>query len=73
VDHFGVGIDLRTERPKAEAIRGATARLLGDPTYKQNAGRLRDEFSSYRPNELIDASLAGMFQQGTRSQAASPG
>jgi UDP:flavonoid glycosyltransferase YjiC (YdhE family) len=73
VDYFGVGIDLRTERPKAEAIRRATERLLGDPVFKQNAGRLRDEFSRYRPNELIDAYLEGMFQQGKGSTAVSPG
>jgi UDP:flavonoid glycosyltransferase YjiC (YdhE family) len=58
VAYFGVGIDLRTERPKPRAIRRATERLLREPQWKQSAARLRDEFSRYHPYELIDAYLA---------------
>jgi UDP:flavonoid glycosyltransferase YjiC (YdhE family) len=58
VDYFQVGIDLRTESPKPEAIRRAAERVLHEPHWKQNAARLRDEFSRYRPYELIDAYLA---------------
>jgi UDP:flavonoid glycosyltransferase YjiC (YdhE family) len=58
VDYFGVGIDLRTESPKPAAIRRAAKRLLREPRWKQNAARLRDELSRYRPYELIDAYLA---------------
>ena len=58
VDYFQVGIDLRTETPSPAAIRQAAERLLSEPHWKQNVDRLRDEFSAYEPNELIDASLA---------------
>jgi len=58
VDYFGVGIDLRTERPKPNAIRRAAERLLGEPRWKQNAMRLSDELRQYRPHELIDDYLA---------------
>ena len=58
VDYFNVGIDLRTESPKPGDIRRAAERLLSEPQWKQNVARLRDEFSAYRPNELIDAYLA---------------
>ena len=58
VDYFRVGIDLRTENPKPNDIRRAAERLLSEPHWKQNVARLRDEFSAYEPNELIDASLA---------------
>jgi UDP:flavonoid glycosyltransferase YjiC (YdhE family) len=57
VDYFGVGIDLRTERPKPEAIRRAAERILSEPHWKQNVARLRDELSGYHPYELIDAYL----------------
>ena len=58
VDYFGVGIDLRTESPKPNDIRRAAERILSEPRWKQNAARLRDEFSNYRPNELIDVYLS---------------
>jgi UDP:flavonoid glycosyltransferase YjiC (YdhE family) len=58
VDYFKAGIDLRTESPKPSDIRRAAERLLSEPGWKQNVARLRDEFSAYRPNELIDAYLA---------------
>jgi UDP:flavonoid glycosyltransferase YjiC (YdhE family) len=58
VDYFEVGVDLRTESPKPAAIRRAAERLLREPRWKQNAARLRGEFSRYRPYELIDAYLA---------------
>jgi UDP:flavonoid glycosyltransferase YjiC (YdhE family) len=57
VDYFQVGIDLRTENPKPGDIRRAAERLLSEPRWKQNVARLRDEFSAYHPNELIDAYL----------------
>jgi UDP:flavonoid glycosyltransferase YjiC (YdhE family) len=58
VDYFKVGIDLRTEEPKAADIRRAAERLLSEPRWKQNVARLRDEFSAYEPYELINAALA---------------
>ncbi len=58
VDYFGVGIDLRTESPKPGDIRRAAERILSEPRWKQNVARLREEFSNYRPNELIDAYLS---------------
>jgi UDP:flavonoid glycosyltransferase YjiC (YdhE family) len=60
VDYFKVGIDLRTERPKAAAIRRAAGRILSEPHWRQNAARLRDELNAYDPNELIDAYLSEM-------------
>jgi UDP:flavonoid glycosyltransferase YjiC (YdhE family) len=65
VDYFGVGIDLRTESPKPEAIRRAAERVLREPCWKQNAARLRDELSCYHPYELIDAYVANGVAHST--------
>lgn len=54
VDHFKAGIDLRTETPRPADIRRAVERVLSEPQWKQNAARLRDEFSAYSPCELIE-------------------
>ncbi len=58
VDYFCLGIDLRTESPKPADIRHAADRILSEPGWKQNVARLRDEFNSYHPYELIDAYLS---------------
>lgn len=47
VEHAGVGINLRTKKPTAEAIRAAVLQLLSDPAYKQNASRLQKDFANY--------------------------
>ena len=69
VDYFGVGIDLRTERPKPDAIRRAAERLLSEARWKQNAMRLSDELQQYRPYELIDDYLANEFAAAGRASA----
>jgi hypothetical protein len=37
---------------------------LNEPRWKQNVARLRDEFSGYHPNELIDAYLSNGKARG---------
>ncbi|KAK8069503.1 UDP-glucoronosyl and UDP-glucosyl transferase domain-containing protein [Apiospora phragmitis] len=43
VRHVGAGVDLGTERPGVESMRAAVKAVLKDPTYRENAGRMRDE------------------------------
>ncbi len=58
VEHFGVGVNLRTERPTATRIARAVNRVLGEPSFKRRALALRDEIARYRPLEIIDEYLA---------------
>ena len=58
IDYFGVGIDLRTERPAATRIAKGVARILADPGYAERAARLRDELRSYEPIDLVASALA---------------
>ncbi|MEA2171626.1 MAG: hypothetical protein QOF76_4926 [Solirubrobacteraceae bacterium] len=53
IDHFGVGIDLHTERPTAKRIARGARRILGDRRYADNVARLRREFEAYRPLDTI--------------------
>lgn len=48
----GVGIDLKTETPKASQIRRAVATVLSDNKYRQHAQRLSEEFRQYPANEM---------------------
>jgi UDP:flavonoid glycosyltransferase YjiC (YdhE family) len=73
VDYFKAGIDLRTESPKPANIARSVQRLLSEPQWKQNVARLRDEFSRYRPFELIDGYLSSdMARQHTHETESAP-
>jgi UDP:flavonoid glycosyltransferase YjiC (YdhE family) len=54
IDYSGFGVDLKTERPKRERIAKGVTRVLGDTHFAQNVERIRAEFRTYHPLDLID-------------------
>ncbi len=70
VEHFGVGVNLRTEKPTAAKIARAVGRVLAEPSFKRRARTLRDEISRYRPLEIIDEYLATEVDSSARSGSA---
>jgi UDP:flavonoid glycosyltransferase YjiC (YdhE family) len=51
----GAGLDLRTKRPSPRQIADATRTVLGDPRYRRNAERIRDDFGRHdAPREAAD-------------------
>jgi UDP:flavonoid glycosyltransferase YjiC (YdhE family) len=58
IDYFGFGIDLKTERPTPAKIAKGVTRVLGDQRFAQNVERIRAEFETYRPLDLIDGFVA---------------
>jgi len=46
VAHTGVGIDLRTHRPKAGQVRAAVRQVLAEPRYANAARRIQDEINA---------------------------
>jgi UDP:flavonoid glycosyltransferase YjiC (YdhE family) len=53
----GAGIDLRTSKPNPEQIRAAVRKVLGDPRYRNNAERIRDDFARHSPGTEAAALL----------------
>lgn len=51
------GIDLKTDRPSPQQLRDAIRRVLGDPAYRHNAARIRDDFARHRPSGEATALL----------------
>jgi MGT family glycosyltransferase len=47
VNWSGVGIGMRTQRPKPERLRAAVRRVLTEPPYRRRAAELRDEMARY--------------------------
>jgi UDP:flavonoid glycosyltransferase YjiC (YdhE family) len=54
IDYCRFGVDLKTERPTPERIAKGTALVLGDKRFAQNVERIRAEFRTYHPLDLID-------------------
>jgi UDP:flavonoid glycosyltransferase YjiC (YdhE family) len=54
IDYCKFGVDLKTERPTPEKIARGVTRVLGDKRFAQNVERIRAEFRTYRPLDLID-------------------
>ena len=57
VGYNGLGVDLRTERPKPAKIRAAVNRVLHDGRYAANVAALRAELETYDPMGIIEAAL----------------
>ncbi len=52
IGYFKLGINLRTETPKALQIKKAVEEVTGNSLYKENVIKLANEFRGYDPNEL---------------------
>ena len=52
-----LGIDLRSEHPKAARIAAAVRRLLADKRVKTNVDRLQMELHSYHPMQTVEDAL----------------
>ncbi|WP_316768946.1 glycosyltransferase [Streptomyces sasae] len=53
VEWSGTGVNLRTARPEASAVRAAVDGVLGDPRYRKRASEIQGQFDQYRPFEVI--------------------
>ena len=69
IDYSGFGVNLKTERPTPEKIARGVKRVLDDKRFAQNVERIRAEFETYSPLELIDGFLA----EGDLVEAATVG
>lgn len=54
VGYFNLGHNLRTETPSVQQVRRAVDMVAGNSIYKQAVEKLREEFSEYKPLELLD-------------------
>jgi UDP:flavonoid glycosyltransferase YjiC (YdhE family) len=54
IGYFNIGIDLKTETPKPQALKSAIDKVVRDKSYKQNVETLRNEFASYDTPRLCE-------------------
>jgi UDP:flavonoid glycosyltransferase YjiC (YdhE family) len=58
VDYFGFGVDLKSEGPTPAKIAKSVTRILTDERFARNVARVRAEFETYRPLDLIDGLMS---------------
>lgn len=57
----GAGLNLRSERPEPDRIRGAVRRLLDEPSFRQRAGELRRAYAGYDGPTLASDHLESLL------------
>jgi UDP:flavonoid glycosyltransferase YjiC (YdhE family) len=63
IGYFELGINLRTEWPKAAQIKAAVEKVVADKKYKQNVVRLSKEFTLYNPGEILSKHVVEALQR----------
>ena len=53
----GLGVDLKTERPKPRQIETGVQRVLGDDAIKRNVARVAAALKACRPLETMEAAI----------------
>ncbi len=66
IGYNGLGVDLRTERPKPGKIRAAVERVLSGGRIAANVKSLRAEFDSYDPLALITDAVESLERTASR-------
>ncbi|MVM31145.1 glycosyltransferase [Spirosoma sp. HMF4905] len=57
INYFRLGVSLKTETPTSAQVRESVKKVLADPSYQRNVKRLREEFMTYHPHQLCQASI----------------
>ncbi|MBI1342202.1 MAG: glycosyltransferase [Terrimonas sp.] len=70
VGYFGLGINLKTEKPSAVQIRQAVNQVLQDSRYREQVKKLAAEFREYRPEEMVAAYVKEILFGSVISKAA---
>lgn len=70
IGYFGLGVNLRTERPTAAQIRAAVEKIFANDNYKKNVTRLKQELQTYHPQELCAKYVFELLNEKTAQSPA---
>lgn len=66
VERCGAGVNLRTRHPSSDAVKAGLDKILDDPSFKQNAMKMKKSFDSYDMISVFD----GVIQSEVNKWAA---
>jgi MGT family glycosyltransferase len=72
VNHAGVGVGLRRQRPRAEQLRAAVTKVLDDPSYAARAAAVRDEMAAHDGPETAARLLEELAATGAPVRRSEP-
>lgn len=61
IDYCGLGIDLKTERPRSYSIKEAVSQILTTDTYKENVKRVQSILNSYKTLEICEKHIESLL------------
>jgi len=71
VEHFKLGINLRTEKPTAQQVKKGVEGVLNNVDYKKNVTALSKEFSQYNPQQLCQQYIEQVLAEAQPPQQRS--
>jgi UDP:flavonoid glycosyltransferase YjiC (YdhE family) len=67
VAYFGLGIDMKTEKPTPGKVKESVEEVLSNDRYKQQVKKLAAEFNRYDPHLLCEGYVAEVLQNNISS------
>ncbi|WP_299899690.1 nucleotide disphospho-sugar-binding domain-containing protein [uncultured Aquimarina sp.] len=61
IDYCGLGIDLKTERPRSYSIKEAVDQILTNDSYKKNVKRVQNLLNSYKTLEICEKHIENLL------------
>ena len=68
VGYFGLGINLKTEKPIPSQLKAAVEEVISNSMYAKNVKTLSKEFKEYNPAELFEKHVAGLLNKNKRAE-----
>ncbi|MGN6400319.1 MAG: glycosyltransferase [Flavisolibacter sp.] len=68
VGYFGLGINLKTEKPTPSQLKAAVEEVISNKMYSKNVKALNNEFKEYSPNELFEEHVASLLNKNKRTE-----
>jgi MGT family glycosyltransferase len=68
IGYFGLGINLKTEKPTVAQIKNSVEEIFRNPSYKKNVTRLAGEFRQYDPLTLAEQYLEELLPRSPKTK-----
>jgi MGT family glycosyltransferase len=68
VGYFGLGINLKTEKPSVLQLRKSVEEILSNDAYSRNVKILSEEFDSFNPNDICVRQVSRLIQPSVRTK-----
>lgn len=72
VGYFGLGVNLKTEKPRMQQIKKAVMKVSGNEHFKYNVSKLSEEFSRFDPFGICAGHIARLLHSNASQDIIEP-